>query len=132
LKEASDYRGHAEECRLMASRTTDPHHRAMLTKMAETWDGLAVAREIHVARRERIAALTGNEESNEWPSGCNFLIAAASAVHRCVKNALPTLHSDLQQEVHHPWRQAWLGFVSCRKTRLRSMTRFRQFVSALH
>lgn len=60
MKKAADYRRHAEECLLMASRTTDPQHRAMLLNMAKTWEGLAVAREIHIARQHRIAALTGD------------------------------------------------------------------------
>jgi len=37
----------------------------MLENMAKTWDGLAVAREIHVARQERIAALTDNDETTD-------------------------------------------------------------------
>jgi len=56
LKKASEYRGHAQECRLLAGRTSNFEHKAMLSKMAETWETLARDREAHVARQRRIAA----------------------------------------------------------------------------
>lgn len=41
----------------MAARATNADHRAMLAKMAETWEALAQKREEKLAREERLAAL---------------------------------------------------------------------------
>ena len=57
MKKISDYRDHANECRTMAKRTRSQAQRDMLLKMAETWDGLAGARERTVASKERIAKI---------------------------------------------------------------------------
>lgn len=54
MKKACEYHRHAAECRVMASRAHDPEHKAMLLQMAETWDSLAVAREMRLARQRRI------------------------------------------------------------------------------
>ena len=55
MKKASEYRAHAEECRLLAARTVDPEHKGMLAKMGERWDGLANDREQYLVQQQRIA-----------------------------------------------------------------------------
>jgi hypothetical protein len=62
LKKASEYYQHARECHEMATRTSDPEQRAMLLKMAETWQGLAKNREQHIKRQQRIAAIENGSE----------------------------------------------------------------------
>jgi chromosome segregation ATPase len=57
LKKASEYREHAAQCQKLAAGTQNPEHKAMLMKMAETWETLAADREEHIARQGRIAAL---------------------------------------------------------------------------
>lgn len=59
MKKASEYREHAEECRVMANRTANAAHKASLIQMAETAENLAREREERVARQVRIAALNG-------------------------------------------------------------------------
>ncbi len=43
----------------MASRTANPEHKAMLGRMAETWENLAKDRLERQERKQRIAALDG-------------------------------------------------------------------------
>ena len=42
---------------MLAARASNPEHKAMLGRMAETWENLAQQRERLVERRARIAAL---------------------------------------------------------------------------
>ena len=60
MKKAAQYRQHAEECRTLAARTSDPEHKKMLMEMAETWNGLAKQRAEKIARQRRIAELEGS------------------------------------------------------------------------
>jgi hypothetical protein len=57
VKKASEYHKHADECRVLAARASNPDHRAMLHNMADTWENLACQREAFVARKARIAAI---------------------------------------------------------------------------
>jgi chromosome segregation ATPase len=57
VRKASEYREHAQQCRVLANRTSNSEHRAMLSRMAETWEALARDREAHIKRQRRIAAL---------------------------------------------------------------------------
>jgi hypothetical protein len=57
MKKVSDYRQHAAECRKLGAGVQNQEHKAMLTKMAETWESLAKEREELIARQHRIAAL---------------------------------------------------------------------------
>jgi len=57
MQKAQHYREHANECRALAARTRVPEHRIMLNEMAETWDTLAIEREILLERRKRIAKI---------------------------------------------------------------------------
>lgn len=59
MKKVAEYQAHAAECRLMASRTANPEHKAMLGRMAETWENLAKDRLERQERKQRIAALDG-------------------------------------------------------------------------
>ena len=59
MQKASEYHLRAEECRVLAARTSKPEHKLMLEGMAETWERLAVQREALVARRARIEAIEG-------------------------------------------------------------------------
>jgi hypothetical protein len=63
MKKASEYREHAEECRVMGRRAREPDHKTMLAEMAETWDNLAGQRQEHLARLKRIAALEAQAPS---------------------------------------------------------------------
>ena len=55
MKKASEYRQHAEECRLLARKAESPEHREQLLKMTETWEQLAVERERLIARHPELA-----------------------------------------------------------------------------
>ena len=57
MKKASDYRHHAEECQRLARTVVNAEHKAALTRMAETWENLALVRAERLAREKRIAAL---------------------------------------------------------------------------
>jgi hypothetical protein len=61
MKKASEYKARADECRVLAARTSNPEHKAMLTKMAETWESLARERIERIARNERIAAIASRQ-----------------------------------------------------------------------
>lgn len=41
----------------MAARASNDEHKAMLAKMADTWESLAQEREEKIAREQRLAAL---------------------------------------------------------------------------
>ncbi len=62
MRKASEYHLHADECRGLASRATNPDHKNMLASMADTWETLAHQREALVARKMRIAALEPQSE----------------------------------------------------------------------
>jgi hypothetical protein len=44
VKKISDYRKHVDECHALLRGARSPEERQMLLNMAETWEGLAVAR----------------------------------------------------------------------------------------
>jgi hypothetical protein len=69
MKKASEYRRNAEECRRLSASTADPGHKAMLERMAETWDGLAADRGRRAAQKERIAGLEGATAPENAPPG---------------------------------------------------------------
>ena len=53
MKKVSDYRKHVEECQALLRGARTPEERQMLLSMAETWEGLATAREKKLAREGR-------------------------------------------------------------------------------
>jgi hypothetical protein len=57
MKKVSEYREHAEECRVLARAAASPQHRDMLLNMASTWDALADDRQKANATQERLAKL---------------------------------------------------------------------------
>ena len=69
MKKASEYRQHAEECRVLANRMEQGEHRDQLLEMAATWDRLAVERS-ELVRRHPELALQGEraEEAAKPPT----------------------------------------------------------------
>ena len=59
VKKASEYRQHAEECRILAKQVPDGAQRTQLLEMAKTWDALA-------EDRDRLAH---NHPKGEAPDG---------------------------------------------------------------
>jgi hypothetical protein len=55
MKKASEYRQHAEECRVLANKMEQGEHRDQLLAMAATWDKLAAERSELVRRHPEIA-----------------------------------------------------------------------------
>jgi hypothetical protein len=55
MKKASEYRQHAEECRILARGMDRGVHRDQLLEMAETWERLAAERSELVARHPELA-----------------------------------------------------------------------------
>jgi hypothetical protein len=53
MKKVEDYRQHATECRMMASRSRSPEEKTMLMNMAATWESLAADRGAKIERQER-------------------------------------------------------------------------------
>ena len=51
MKKISDYRKHVDECHALLRGARSPEERQMLMNMAETWEGLAVAREKKLGER---------------------------------------------------------------------------------
>jgi hypothetical protein len=54
MKKASEYRKHAEECRVLANRMAQGEHRDQLLEMAATWDKLAAERSDLVRRHPEL------------------------------------------------------------------------------
>ena len=52
MNTVEDYRAHAKECRLLATRARTPEERDMILKMAATWDELADSREKLLQKRQ--------------------------------------------------------------------------------
>jgi hypothetical protein len=68
MKKASEYRQHAEECRVLAQRMELGDQRNQLLEMAATWDKLAADRS-ELVRRHPEMALEGEhrEETRRDP-----------------------------------------------------------------
>ncbi|KAA2241136.1 hypothetical protein [Salinarimonas soli] len=65
MEKLNDYRGHARECRRLATLTSREDHRAALIQMAETWEQLAIEREPKVKADEPTLSADGlSAESN--------------------------------------------------------------------
>jgi hypothetical protein len=52
MQTTEQYRQHGDDCRAMARRSRSPEERAMLLKIAETWDELAAHRAAQIAREQ--------------------------------------------------------------------------------
>jgi hypothetical protein len=64
MRKVEEYRRNADECRQLATRSSNEEARTQLLQMAETWEGLARDREEQIARQERMSALEGNEDGD--------------------------------------------------------------------
>ena len=64
MKKASEYRKHAEECRILARQMPEGAQREQLLEMARTWDSLAQDRDWLVERHPELKVVepAGNEE----------------------------------------------------------------------
>lgn len=56
MKKTSEYRQHAEECRILAKQVSDGPHREQLLNMAKTWDALADDRDTLIQRHPELIA----------------------------------------------------------------------------
>jgi hypothetical protein len=68
MKKASEYRMHAEECRVLASGMEQGEHREQLLEMAATWDKLAADRSELVRRRPELGLEGEHKEESDQPS----------------------------------------------------------------
>ena len=50
MKKAAEYRLHAKDCRELASKASKQDQRDQLLRMAETWESLALDREMFLER----------------------------------------------------------------------------------
>ena len=55
MKKAAEYRLHAKECRELAAKASNLDQREQLLRMAETWESLALDRELVLARDPSLA-----------------------------------------------------------------------------
>jgi hypothetical protein len=69
MQKVEDYRQHGEECRAMARRSRSPEERAMLLKIAETWDELAAYRAAQIARQQRVTDVSVGDAALPNPPG---------------------------------------------------------------
>jgi hypothetical protein len=69
MKKASEYRQHAEECRVLARRMDQGIHRDQLLEMAETWERLAAERSDLVRRHPELALEGEQREEAESDAG---------------------------------------------------------------
>ena len=68
MKKASEYRRHAEECRVMARAMHDGPQRDQLLEMAATWEKLAAERADLVRRHPELAIDGEAEEERTGPT----------------------------------------------------------------
>lgn len=52
MQKVSEYRAHAQECRDMALKMSDPVHKQQLEEMAEAWEMLAREREKQLSKQK--------------------------------------------------------------------------------
>ena len=64
MRKVEEYRRNADECRQLATKSSNEETRTQLLQMAETWDGLARDRQAQIARQERMSALEGNGDGD--------------------------------------------------------------------
>jgi hypothetical protein len=69
MKKASEYREHAEQCRVLAKSMPPGEQRDQLLEMAATWDRLAIERSELVRRHPELAL--GGEREEEVAAGNN-------------------------------------------------------------
>ena len=69
MKKASEYRQHAEECRVLARNMAPGEHRDQLLEMAATWENPARERSDLVRRHPELAVGGEHAEELRQPSG---------------------------------------------------------------
>jgi hypothetical protein len=62
VKKASEYRQHADECRVLASKARAGPQKDQLLEMAATWEKLAAERSAFVRRHPELAIEDEHEE----------------------------------------------------------------------
>lgn len=66
MKKASEYREHAQECRLLAAGMESDDQRTLMLQMAEHWDKLAVDRMDLIEKHPELAHDGERDESRSW------------------------------------------------------------------
>jgi hypothetical protein len=69
MKTASEYRKHAQECRLLARQVSEGEQREQLLEMARTWDGLAESRERQIRNHPEFTHATDSTNRNHNEGG---------------------------------------------------------------
>ena len=64
MRKVAEYKQHADECRQLATKSSNEETRTQLVRMAEAWEGLAFDREAKIARQEGIAPLEQKTQDN--------------------------------------------------------------------
>ena len=54
MKQVFSFYRYAQDCRVMASRTTDPKLKSMMLTLALEWESLGQAREVYLAQVEQM------------------------------------------------------------------------------
>jgi len=67
MKTASEYRKHAEECRVLARQVPEGEQRDQLLEMARTWENLAETREALVRNHPELDTTRRSAESPQKP-----------------------------------------------------------------
>jgi hypothetical protein len=67
MKKASEYRQHAEECRLLAKTMEEGEHRNQLLQMAAIWKQLAEERADLIRRHPELALAGEQQEETGGP-----------------------------------------------------------------
>ena len=62
VRQVEEYRKHAEECRAMATKATDPQRQKAMLELAATWDYLADQRQRLLETRQRFALRFPDDE----------------------------------------------------------------------
>ncbi len=63
MKKASEYRKHAEECRVLAQQVPEGPQRDQLLEMARTWDNLANDRDALVRKHPELNSENAPEKT---------------------------------------------------------------------
>jgi hypothetical protein len=63
MRKASEFRRHAQECRVLARNADRPEQRAQLIQMADTWERIADERERLIARHPELSTAAERDET---------------------------------------------------------------------
>ena len=63
MRKIEEYKQHANECRQLATASSNEESRRQLLGMAETWENLARDRDAQIARQKRIADMENGNGS---------------------------------------------------------------------